>query len=75
MIIKKLGIQTVPVWTWLRRKKNDLEEYKRRQEAAPPGSWPTFKQRSNQAREMGVNLVQANTDQIDQAIQDLQHLA
>ena len=71
-IMKRLGIQKVPVWTWLRRKKDDLEQFKQDQDAAPPGSWPTFNQRSHQARKLGVDLVQVNTDQIDQA---LQHMA
>ena len=71
-IMKRLGIQKVPVWTWLRRHKDDLEQFKRDQDAAPPGSWPTFNQRSDQARKLGVELTKINTDQIDQA---LQHLA
>jgi pyrimidine deaminase RibD-like protein len=71
-IMKRLGIQKVPVWTWLRRKKNDLEQFKQRQDAAPPGSWPTFNQRSDRARKLGVELTKINTDQIDQA---LQHMA
>jgi hypothetical protein len=71
-IMKRLGIQKVPVWTWLRRKKDDLEQFKQDQDAATPGSWPTFNQRSHRARKMGVELTKANTDQIDQA---LQHLA
>jgi predicted Zn-dependent protease len=74
-IMKKIGINKIKVWTWLRRKKNDLEEYKRRQEAAAPLGHPTFNQRTDQARTMGVELTQANTDQIDQAIQQLQHMA
>jgi pyrimidine deaminase RibD-like protein len=73
-IVKKLGIKKIPVWTWLRRKKNDLEEYKRRQEAAPPGPWPTFKQRSDQALGFGVELVKANTDQIDHALEQIQDM-
>jgi len=71
-IMKRIGITKVPVWTWLRRKKNDLEQFKQRQDAAPPGSWPTYNQRSDQARKLGVELTKINTDQIDQA---LQHLA
>ena len=71
-IMKRLGIQKVPVWTWLRRKKNDLEQFKQDQDAAPPGSWPTFNQRSDRARKLGVELTKINTDQIDQA---LQHMA
>jgi len=71
-IMKRLGIQKVPVWTWLRRKKDDLEQFKQDQDAATPGSWPTFNQRSHRARKMGVELTKANTDQIDQA---LQHMA
>ena len=71
-IMKRLGIQKVPVWTWLRRKKNDLEQFKQDQDAAPPGSWPTFNQRSDQAQKLGVELTKINTDQIDQA---LQHMA
>jgi hypothetical protein len=70
--MKRLGIQKVPVWTWLRRKKNDLERFKQDQDAAPPGSWPTFNQRSHQAQKMGVELTKINTYQIDQA---LQHMA
>jgi len=73
-IVKKLGIKKIPVWTWLRRKKNDLEEYKRRQESSPPGPWPTFKQRSDQALGFGVELVRANTDQIDHALQQIQDM-
>jgi hypothetical protein len=71
-IMKRIGITKVPVWTWLRRKKNDLEQFKQRQDAAPPGSWPTYNQRSDQARKLGVELTKINTDQIDQA---LQHMA
>jgi len=71
-IMKRIGIQKVPVWTWLRRKKNDLEQFKQDQDTAPPGSWPTFNQRSDRARELGVELTKINTDQIDQA---LQHMA
>jgi pyrimidine deaminase RibD-like protein len=70
-IMKRIGITKIPVWTWLRRKKNDLEQFKRDQDAAPPGSWPTYNQRSDQARKMGVELTKANTDQIDQALQHM----
>jgi hypothetical protein len=70
-IMKRIGITKIPVWTWLRRKKNDLEQFKRDQDAAPPGSWPTYNQRSHQARKMGVELTKANTDQIDQALQHM----
>jgi hypothetical protein len=73
-IAQKLGIKKIPVWTWLRRKKNDLEEYKRRQESSPPGPWPTFKQRSDQALGVGVELVRANTDQIDHALEQIQDM-
>jgi hypothetical protein len=74
-IMKKIGISKIKVWTWLRRKKDDLEAYKRRQEAAAPLGHPTFNQRTNQARRMGVELTKINTDQIDYAIQQLQHMA
>ena len=74
-IMKKIGISKIKVWTWLRRKKDDLEAYKRRQEAAAPLGHPTFNQRSDQARRMGVELTKINTDQIDYAIQQLQHMA
>jgi hypothetical protein len=73
-IVKKLGIKKIPVWTWLRRKKKDLEEYKRGQESRPPGPWPTFKQRSDQALGFGVELVRANTDQIDHALEQIQDM-
>jgi pyrimidine deaminase RibD-like protein/GNAT superfamily N-acetyltransferase len=75
-IAQKLGIKKIPVWTWLHRKKNDLEQVKQRQRANPPGPWPTYDDRSDRAlRRRGVKLVQISTDQIDQAIQQLEHLA
>jgi hypothetical protein len=75
-IAQKLGIKKIPVWTWLHRKKNDLEQVKQRQKANPPGPWPTYDDRSDRAlRRRGVTLSQINTDQIDQAIQQLEHLA
>jgi hypothetical protein len=74
-IMKKIGINKIKVWTWLRRKKNDLEAHKQRQDAASPGEHPTYNQRTDQAQELGVELSKANTDQIDQALQQLQHMA
>jgi hypothetical protein len=75
-IAQKLGIKKIPIWTWLHRHKNDLEAAKQRQRANPPGPWPTYDDRSERAlRRRGVTLSQANTDQIDHAIQQLEHLA
>ena len=75
-IAQKLGIKKIPVWTWLHRHKNDLEQVKQLQRANPPGPWPTYDDRSERAlRRRGVTLSQANTDQIDHAIQQLERLA
>jgi hypothetical protein len=75
-IAQKLGIKKIPIWTWLHRHKNDLEAAKQRQRANPPGPWPTYDDRSERAlRRRRVTLSQANTDQIDHAIQQLEHLA
>ena len=75
-IAQKLGIKKIPVWTWLHRKKNDLEQAKQRQRANPNSPWPPYDDRGDRAlRRRGVTLVQINTDQIDHAIQQLQHMA
>jgi pyrimidine deaminase RibD-like protein len=74
-IIQKLGIKKILVWTWLHRKKNDLEQVKQRQRADPNRRWPPYDKRDEQARKYGVELGQANTDQIDYALQQLENLA
>jgi hypothetical protein len=70
-IATRMGITKIAVWTWFRRKKNDLEAHKQRQDAAPPGTHPTYNQRTDQARTLGLELTKANTDQIDQAMQHM----
>jgi pyrimidine deaminase RibD-like protein/GNAT superfamily N-acetyltransferase len=75
-IIQKLGIKKILVWTWLHRNSGEsLEQIKQKQRANPNSRWPTHDDRDEQARKYGVEFGKANTDQIDQAIQDLQHLA
>jgi hypothetical protein len=76
-IMQKLGIKKIPVWTWLHRNSGEsLEQIKQRQRANPNSPWPPYDDRSDRAlRRRGVTLSQANTDQIDHAIQQLEHLA
>ena len=71
-IATRMGITKIAVWTWFRRKKNDLEAHKQRQDTSPLGTHPTYNQRTDQARKLGVELTKANTDQIDRI---LQHMA
>ena len=79
----KLGINKVPVFTWLGRKKDALgrTELERRRAAERDPSlqdfWkdrshPTTDQRQQRAGQQGMELSKANTDQIDQL---LKHMA
>ena len=79
----KLGITKVPVFTWLMRRKDQLGRtaLDRRREAeqdpALTDFWkdqahPTVNQRQQRARQQGMELSKANTDQIDQL---LKHMA
>jgi predicted metal-dependent peptidase len=77
-IITKIGISKVPVFTWLGRRKNELER-RLKLERDPSNadffknqSHPTTDQRMQQGKELGVELSKANTDQIDQL---LKHMA
>ena len=75
-IVQKLGIKKILVWTWLHRKsKESLETIKQKQRDNPNSRWPTHDRRDEQGRLYGVEFGQINTDQIDHAIQQLQHLA
>jgi len=79
----KLGINKVPVFTWLGRRKDQLgrTELERRLQAERDPSlkdfWkdrshPTTDQRQQRAQQQGMELSKANTDQIDQL---LKHMA
>jgi predicted metal-dependent peptidase len=77
-IVSKLNIDKVPVFTWLGRRKNELER-RLKLERDPSNadffknqSHPTTDQRMQQGKELGIELSKANTDQIDQL---LQHMA
>lgn len=77
-IISKLNIDKVPVFTWLGRRKNELER-RLKLERDPANadffknqSHPTTDQRMQQGKELGIELSKANTDQIDQL---LKHMA
>ena len=75
-IVQKLGIKKILVWTWLHRNSGEsLEQIKQRQRANPNSRWPTYDQRDEQGRLYGVTFGQINTDQIDYALQQLEHLA
>ena len=75
-IVQKLGIKKILVWTWLHRNSGEsLEQIKQRQRANPNSRWPTYDQRDEQGRLYGVTFGQINTDQIDHALQQLEHLA
>lgn len=74
-IVQKLGIKKIAVWTWLHRHRKDLEQVKQRQRTNPNSPWPPYDKRDEQGRKFGVEFGKANTDQLDHAIQQLQHLA